>query len=140
MSAEPCICTCGEVNLVLIQMHFGISMMQEALSLAILDNQSNSYQNKFAYYNLLAGQDYVDQNSTTITVTPGSAPFNMNYSVSIINDDALELEESFLVKVQAAMGFTDFTTLGDNHTVIIMDDVSDRGMFPTSPMLFNIFQ
>ncbi len=74
-----------------------------------------------------AGDDYENRTSTIVKVLPGvNTTYQVNYT--IVDDDALELDESFLVTLQVAPGDSRFTSrVGGNHTVVITDDALDRG-------------
>ena len=73
-----------------------------------------------------AGDDYVNSTSTFVTVLPGvNTTYHVNYT--IVDDDALEADEEFIVTLQVAPEDSRFTSVEGNHTVVIMDDASDRG-------------
>lgn len=54
-----------------------------------------------------------------------SASYFVNYT--IVDDNALELDESFQLLLMASPTDSQFTTAGGNHTVVIRDDVTDGG-------------
>ena len=63
---------------------------------------------------------------------PGEAGQIYVSGISIIDDDALEMNETFTISLLPDTGFESLVVMqssSDTHTVVINDDSADRGMY-----------
>ena len=63
---------------------------------------------------------------------PGEAGQIYVSGISIIDDDALEMNETYTISLSPDTGFESLVVMQsstDTHTVVISDDNADRGMY-----------
>ena len=97
--------------------------------------QYTLYKNRLGYeyihFLLSAGSDYQTLNET-VFFRPGEARQSYVSGISIIDDDALEMNETYTISLLPDTGFESLVVMqssSDTHTVVISDDSADRGMY-----------